>query len=296
MQEEFRLNAIRVGQVGLGNLGFLLARSIAQRGFPFTVCDLRKEPVADMQKLGARSAQTPREVVENSDVIISIVNDIADTEKVIFGKDGMWEGIRKGSIIMLCSTLGPEYCKRVCDRAREKDVHILDVGMSKDGPGEEIGSQTVMVGGDKVDFEYCRPVLEAIAKHVFYVGPIGTGQAFKVVNNLLAIAIGTVTREALNAGVKGGLDLQTLIDVMRVSTGGSWSLNYMDFQRKTHKKDSGVTSVSRPAPTKNIGLKDWSLAVEYVEAVGAQIPIARFIHDLDTRYIYGALAEADKNS
>jgi 3-hydroxyisobutyrate dehydrogenase-like beta-hydroxyacid dehydrogenase len=240
--------------------------------------------------------QVPSGLAENSDVIISIVNDIADTEKVIFSKDGMWEGIRKGSIIMLCSTLGPEYCKNVYDRAKEKGVHILDVGMSKDGPGEEIGSQTVMVGGDKADFLYCRPVLEAIAQHVFNVGPIGTGQAFKVVNNLLAIAIGTVTREALNAGVKGGLDLQMMIDVMRVSTGGSWSLNYMDFQRKTHKKDSGVTSVSRPAPTKNIGLKDWNLAVEYVKSVGAQIPIAQFVHDLDTRETYRALMEADQKT
>lgn len=245
---------LRAGQVGLGNLGFLLARSVAARGFPLTVCDLRPEPVAEMIKLGAKAAGTPREVAGASDVIVCIVNDIADNEAVIFGKDGLMEGAKEGAAIMLCSTVGPEYVKTVYNRAKPKGVRVVDVGMSKDGPGEEIGSQTMMAGGDEADFKYCRPVMNAIARHVFYVGPIGTGQAFKVINNLMAIAIGAVTREALNAGVTGGLDLEKMVEVMRVSTGGSWSLNYMDFMMKTRK---GVAeSVSRPAPTKNIGAKD----------------------------------------
>jgi 3-hydroxyisobutyrate dehydrogenase-like beta-hydroxyacid dehydrogenase len=106
----------------------------------------------------------------------------------------------------------------------------------------------------------------------------------------MGIAIGTVTREALNVGVKAGLDLQKMVEVMMVGTGGSWSLNYMDFQMKTRK---GVTnSVSRPAPTKNIGLKDWTLARDFAKAVGAEIPATQFIHDLDTQSIYSALTEA----
>lgn len=285
-------NPLKVGQIGLGNLGFLMARSIAAGGFSFTVCDVRQEPVEEMKKLGAKAVGTPREVAAASDIIVSIVNDADDTEKIIFGKDGMLETIRKGSAILLCSTIGPDYCKTVYDRAKPRGIRIVDVGMSKEGPGEEIGSLTVMVGGDRPDFDYCRPVLEAMAKHVFYVGPIGAGQAFKVVNNLLGIGIGALTREALNVGAKAGLDLQTMIDVMKVSTGGSWSLNYMDFQRKSRGGVAGYTSVSRPAPTKNLGLKDWTLAKDYAGAVGADIPIAQFIHDLDTRKLYTALAEA----
>ena len=287
---------IRVGQIGLGNLGFLMARSIASKGFPFTVCDLRVEPVREMVKLSATAAGTPREVAVASDVIVSIVNDIEDTETVIFGKDGVLEGAKQGSAIVLCSTLGPDYCKTVYERAKKKGIRILDASMSKDGPGEEIGSLTAIVGGDEADFLYCRPVLDAMAKHVFHVGPIGTGQAFKVINNLLAIAIGTITREALNVGVKAGLDLQKMIDVMKVSTGGSWSLDYMDFQGKSAGKTPGYTSVTRPAPTKNIGLKDWTLAQDYAKSVGAETPIAQFIHDLDTQSLYTALNEAQKRS
>ncbi len=284
------MSTLRVGQIGLGNLGFLLARSVAARGFPFTVCDLRAEPVAEMKKLGAKAVATPREVAATSDVIVSIVNDIDDNEKIIFGQDGVMEGAAPKSVIMLCSTVGPDYAKRVYERAEKKGVRVMDVGMSKDGPGEEIGSQTMMCGGDEADFNYCKPVLEAIARHVFYVGPIGAGQAFKVINNLMAIAIGTVTREALNVGVHAGLDLQKMVEVMMVSTGGSWSLNYMDFLMKARK---GVEkSVSRPAPTKNIGLKDWTLARDFARAVGAEIPATQFIHDLDTTKVYGALAKA----
>jgi 3-hydroxyisobutyrate dehydrogenase-like beta-hydroxyacid dehydrogenase len=267
-----------------------MARSVAAQGFPFTVCDLRPEPVEEMKKLGAKAVGTPRQVAASSDVVVSIVNDSSDNETIIFGKDGLMEGLKAGSAIMLCSTIGPDYVKTVYDRASQKGVRVIDVGMSKDGPGEDIGSQTVMCGGDEADFEYCRPVLEAIARHVFYVGPIGSGQAFKVINNLMAIAIGAVTREALNVGVKAGLDLQKMVEVMKVSTGGSWSLNYMDFQMKTRK--GMATSVSRPAPTKNIGLKDWELAVTFAESVGADIPATQFIHDLDTQSLYRALSQA----
>jgi 3-hydroxyisobutyrate dehydrogenase-like beta-hydroxyacid dehydrogenase len=286
------MSSIRVGQIGLGNLGFLMARSVAAKGFSFTVCDLRPEPIKEMVKLGAKAVGTPREVAANSDVVISIVNDIADNEAIIFGKDGLMDGIKKGSVIMVCSTVGPDYVKTVYSRCNEKGVRVVDVGMSKDGPGEEIGSQTMMCGGDEADYNYCKPVLDAIARHVFYVGPMGAGQAFKVINNLMGIAIGSVTREALNVGVKAGLDLQKMVEVMKVSTGGSWSLNYMDFQMKAKK---GVaTSVSRPAPTKNIGLKDWTLAKEFAKAVGAEIPATEFIYSLDTRSMYKALAEAQQ--
>ena len=287
------MSALRIGQVGLGNLGFLMARSVAAKGFPFTVCDLRPEPVKEMEKLGAKAVTTPREVAADSDIVVSIVNDISDNETIIFGKDGLMEGLKKGSVIMLCSTVGPDYAKSVYERAMKEGIRVLDVGMSKDGPGEDIGSQTMMCGGDEADFEYCKPVLDAIARHVFYVGAPGTGQAFKVINNLLGIAIGTVTREVLNVGVKAGLDLEKMVEVMMVSTGGSWSLNYMDFQMKARK---GVkTSVSRPAPSKNIGLKDWTLARDYAKAVGAEIPATQFIHDLDTQSLYRALAEAQAN-
>lgn len=290
------MSSLKVGQIGLGNLGFLMARSIAAGKFPFTVCELRPEPVQEMEKLGAKAVKTPREVAANSDIIVSIVNDIADNETIIFGKDGLMEGIKAGSVIMVCSTVGPDYVKTVYDRAKQKNVRVIDVGMSKDGSGEDIGSQTMMCGGDKADFEYCRPVLEAIAKHVFYVGPIGTGQAFKIINNLIAMAIGAVTWEGLNVGLKAGLDLQKMLDVMKVSTAGNWNLNYIDFLVKAQK---GVTtSVSRPVPSKYIGNKDWTLASEYAKTAGAVVPAAKFIHELDTRAIYpeisGVLAKMFK--
>ena len=289
------MSTLRVGQIGLGNLGFLMARSIINKGFHFTVCDVRPEPVEEMKAMGAIAANTPRDVAAASDIIVSIVNDIEDTENIIFGKDGMLESIRKGSAIILASTIGPNYVKTVYDRTKERDIRIIDAGMSKEGSGEEIGGLTIMVGGEKADVDYCRPVLDAMAKHVFHVGPIGTGQAFKIVNNLLSLAQGTLTREALNVGVKAGLDLQMMIDVMKVSTGGNWNLNYMDFQRKSK---SGVTGTPAPirrlVPTKNIGLKDWTLARDYAEAVGAKIPITSLIHELDARLLYSALAEVER--
>ena len=98
------------------------------------------------------------------------------------------------------------------------------------------------------------------------------------------MAVGTVTREGLNIGLKAGLDLQKMLEVMAASTAGNWNLNYIDFLLKAEK---GVTtSVSRPAPTKYLGDKDWTLAQDYAKAVGAEIPATKFLHELDSMSIY----------
>ena len=89
--------SVKVGFIGMGNLGMVMARSIAKKGFPITVYDLRKEAVDEMVALGAKAAGSCREVAENSDIIISMVRDVPQTDEIIFGKDGVWEGVKKGA-------------------------------------------------------------------------------------------------------------------------------------------------------------------------------------------------------
>ena len=99
------MSSIKVGFIGLGNMGMPTARSLVKRGLPVTVYDVRKEVVEEIVALGAKSAGSCREVAAVSDVVISLVRDIPQTEEVIFGKDGVWEGIKKGSIIIITSTI-----------------------------------------------------------------------------------------------------------------------------------------------------------------------------------------------
>ncbi len=283
------MSSIRVGFIGLGDIGLPMAKSLARKGLPLTIYARRKEVIEEMKSLGAIAASSCREVAATSDVLISVVRDIPQTEEVIFGKDGVWEGIKEGATIVISSTISPEYCRKLYAKAKERGVQVIDAGLSKSGPTNEEGEFTLMVGGDEDAVKRCWPVFEAMAKHIFHLGGIGTGQAYKLVNQLALISNGIIIRECLNLGLKAGLDLQKMIDVIRVSTGNSLRLESLDYMMKVRK----LPPVAK-APRKDLGTKDRDLAIELAEKVGANIPLLRFIAELDAESAYDAYSDMMK--
>ena len=289
--------SVKVGFIGMGNLGMVMARSISKKGFPVTVYDLRKEAVDEMVALGAKAVGSCREVAENSEIIISMVRDIPQTEEIIFGKDGVWEGVKEGSIIVLSSTIGPGYPRELYAKAKEKGVKVVDAGVSKSIPSNEEGQLTLMIGGDDDDVKKCWPVFETMAKYNFHLGGIGAGQAGKLVNNLMGMDIGVIIRECLNVGLIAGLDLQKMMEAMSVGTGGSWMLEAMASMRKSAARMAPPPSPP-PAPPggkalEGIGEKDMRLAIELADEIKADIPITRFMQELDTS-VFRAYADAMK--
>jgi 3-hydroxyisobutyrate dehydrogenase len=289
------MSSIKVGFIGLGNMGMIMAKKLVEEKMPLTVYDLRKEAVDEIVALGAKPAGSCREVAEVSDVIISVVRDIPQNDEVIFGKDGVWEGIKKGSTIVLSSSISPSYAQKLYDRAKEKEVRIVDAPVSAEArdftPGKEWALLTLMVGGDEDAVKYCWPVFEAIAKNVIHQGGIGTGMACKLVNNLAATCNSIVARECVNLGLKAGLDLQKMVQAMSVSTGYSRMLGLIS------RSMGRPASAPRPPVTKapetktspeDIGTKDKRLALEMAEEVGAKMPIARLMDTLDLETIYDA--------
>ncbi len=277
------MSSIRVGFIGLGDIGLPMASSLAKKGLPLTIYARRQEVIEEMKSLGATAASSCREVAAASDVLISVVRDISQTEEVIFGRDGVWEGIKEGATIVISSTIGAEYCQQLYARARERGVQVIDAALSKSGPTNEESGFTLMVGGDEVAVKRCRPVFEVMAKHIFHLGGIGTGQTYKLVNQLAQISSGIITRECLNLGLKAGLDWQRMIDVMRVSTGNSWRLESLDSMTKAPKLPAAAK-----APRRDLGTKDRDLATELAEKVGAKIPLLQFIAELDAESAYDA--------
>ena len=283
------MSSIRVGFIGLGNIGLPMAKSLAKKGLPLTIYARRKEVVEEMKSLGATAASSCREVAAASDVLISVVRDIPQTEEVIFGKDGVWEGIKEGATIVISSTIGPEYCQKLYARAKERGVQVIDAGLSKSGPTNEEGGFTLMLGGDEDAVKRCWSVFEAMAKHIFYLGGIGMGQAYKIVNQLAGICNRIAASECLNLGLKAGLDLQKMIDVIQVSTGNTWRIGKLDYMMKARKLRTAAK-----IPGGDLGTKDRDLAIELAEKVGANIPSLRFIAELDTESSYDAYSAVMK--
>src|SRR4030042_1366488 len=164
------MSSVKVGFIGLGNLGGCLCRSLVKTsGLPVTVYDMRKEAVQELVSLGAKGANSPREVAAASDIVISLVRDAHQNEEVIFGKDGLWEGVKKGDIMVISSTVGPFYVRELYAKAKKKGVKVVDAAVTKittnkqGMPANYEGWATLMVGGDDDDVKRCWPVLRSMA-------------------------------------------------------------------------------------------------------------------------------------
>jgi len=284
--------SIKVGFIGLGMMGMPMAKSLTRNGFPLTVYDLRKEPIEEIKALGAKAAGSSREVAAASDAVISMVRDIPQTEEVFFGKDGIWEGIKEGKTIILSSTLNLSYCRELYTKAKERGVRVIDCAVSGRDPSAGGRPMTLMIGGDEDAVKQCWPVFEALGKNIFHLGGIGTGQACKLVNNTVTICNGNLIREALNLGLKAGLDLRKMVDVMLVSTAGTTGIQ--SWGKRMQSPMSQPLSPGAEVSRKNMVSKDLKMALALADEVGAKMPITQLIAELDTDSLYAEVASAQQ--
>jgi 3-hydroxyisobutyrate dehydrogenase-like beta-hydroxyacid dehydrogenase len=267
------MNSLKIGFIGLGNMGMPMAKSLARGGFPLTVYDLRKEALEEMKALGAAAASSSREVSENSDVVISMVWDIPQTEEVIFGKEGVWKGIKKGKTIIISSTIGPEYCRELYVKAKEREVSVIDCCVTGRDPSGENRPMTLII---------------------FYLGGIGSGQAYKMVHNMIAKHIGAASRycliEGLNLGLKAGLDLQKMVDVL---SAGAAARSMQSIGLKGGLDSKRIFEIIRtPAVKPRAAGSRQNTEIFYgmkmAESVEAKMPLCKLIEELDMESTYEA--------
>ncbi|MBU2536213.1 MAG: NAD(P)-dependent oxidoreductase [Chloroflexi bacterium] len=254
-----------------------MAKNLIKKGFDLTVHDVVKKTVEELQALGAKSADTCKEAARVSDVIITMVRDDAQIDEVIYGENGAWEGAREGSIFVISSTIDPLHCQRIAAEGKEKGIRCLDAPVSGARPGAETGTLTIMVGGDKGAFEECRPVFEAMGKNIFYLGSAGMGETCKLVNNFLHILNLAVLSEGIALARRVGLETETLLNVVRVSSGGSWAVQNWDLIQELVKEYCEGTK----GPLWLGMQKDMALVLKMAKDVGQLVPIAGLVSQLD---------------
>ncbi|MQG08564.1 MAG: NAD(P)-dependent oxidoreductase [SAR202 cluster bacterium] len=210
-----------IGFVGLGNMGGPMAINMAKNGHKLTVHDLRKESAIELLEMGAEWSDTPKGVVGKNEVVFTSLPVPRDVETVVLGENGIVEGTSGDNIYVDLSTNSPTTIRRIHDECALKGIKVLDAPVSGGTYGAAAGTLAVMVGGDEEIFKQIKPALDAIGSHVVYCGPIGNGMVTKICNNLLSMGIGVLMSEALTLGVKAGMDLEVLADVITNSTGGN---------------------------------------------------------------------------
>jgi len=267
----------KVGFIGLGEMGSPMAKNLLNKGFDLTVFDVRKEAVEELRELGARSSGSPQELAEASDVIISMVRDDAQTREIFHGNNGIWKGAKKGSIILLTSTIDPSHVRQLAAEGLEKRIKVLDTPVSGMRTGAEAGTLTVMVGGDKADFEKCMTIFQAIGKNVYYIGTTGMAASLKLINSLMGCINLACLSEAIRLGLKVGLDLDVLINVVKVSTGTNWPLQNFDLVLKLINE----FRENRRDSTFNTLYKDVGLALKMAKEMEQFVPVAALCSQMD---------------
>ncbi|MBN2062541.1 MAG: NAD(P)-dependent oxidoreductase [Deltaproteobacteria bacterium] len=277
----------RIGFIGLGEMGRPMAKNLLKNGFDLTVCGhRRKEPIEELRSLGAAVAATPMEAAESSEVVIIMVRDIPQTDEVFFGKGfwkgcGIWKGIKSGSTVILCSTLNPGYCQDLEVKGREKGVSVLDSPVSGGSPGAKTGNLTFMVGGNRAVFERNMDVFRAMGKMIFYIGGAGMGQAIKLVNNYMMVVTSHGTSEAVRMGLKAGLGMERMMEIIRVSSGNSSVIQNWDMLADEWRE----RRINEPGSL-SLFYKDMMLGVDFAEELGLKADFGRLAIESDDSSLF----------
>jgi 3-hydroxyisobutyrate dehydrogenase-like beta-hydroxyacid dehydrogenase len=216
----------KVSFIGLGVMGYPMAGHLKTKG-GHEVTVFNRSPAkakAWAEKFGGAAAPTPREAAEGADVVFVCVGNDDDVRSVVLGADGAFAGMKPGAILVDNTTASAELARELDAAAREKGLKFLDAPVSGGQAGAENGALTVMVGGDAEDFEMAKPVIAAYAKMVGLMGPAGSGQLAKMMNQICIAGLVQGLSEAVHFGKQAGLDIGTVVDVISKGAAGSWQM------------------------------------------------------------------------
>lgn len=263
---------LKVGFIGLGNMGEGMALNLARAGFPLTVRDVRPEPIARLEAAGATAVQTNFEVGSRSDLVCIAVFDEKQVRETCLphGTDsGVIAGLRRGGIIAIHSTVSGDLSRDLARHGEAKGVQVLDAPMTGGGDvAAREGKLTFFVGGSAESFERARPAFEAMTQHRFHVGALGSGAATKIISNFLAISNTLIVREALRLARGAGIADERLLEVVnKGGVGSNWaSINWQRIREQEANYTTGAAGMVAMAT------KDLQLAQALAQETNTSMP------------------------
>ena len=259
-----------VGFIGLGLMGGPMAKNLAKAGFPLVVWNRTREKVEELVResagLDVKAGANPRETADKADFLITIVSDPPALEEVLSGQNGAIEGLRRGATYVDSSTVSPDLVRKIGTACAQRGVGFLDAPVTGGTWGADKGELVFMVGGEKEVLERAKPVLEALGKRIFLLGPTGAGQTVKLAMNLILALQVDALAEALALVATEGVPGERLIEVLQSSMARA-----------------GVLDVKAPFMLKNefpasfplrLMHKDMRLALELAKRHGLNLPAA----------------------
>jgi 3-hydroxyisobutyrate dehydrogenase len=269
-------------------MGAAMAANLARAGFPLTVWNRTPGRAGPLLAFGAVEASSPREVARASDVVVTCVTDSPQVAEVLFGPDGLAEGLASGSMLIDCSTISPASAREMAARLAEGGVAMLDAPVSGGSEGAVAGTLTIMVGGEPSDVERARDVLHAMGRTVTHLGPIGSGQVAKAVNQVILCGTYLGVAEGIVLAMKAGMDVERLVSALAGGAAGSWVLQ---------NRSGRMIADSYPLGFKiALHRKDMAIALELSRSIGAVLPVAALAATLEDGLIAQGHGDEDNSA
>ena len=287
-----------IGFVGLGIMGLPMAVNLSRAGYALTVYD--KDPAAVERAAaaitGVRTAQSPSEVAQASDIVVTMLPNGRHVREVALGEDGLIHGFGEGALLLDTSSSEPWLTLETAEALAGRGVAMVDAPVSGAQMGAQTGQLVFMAGGEPAALDRVRPLFEVMGKQVFHLGGIGAGHTMKCINNLVTAMTFMATTEGLVIGKKLGLDPNVMTDVLNVSTGGSWISQTQIRQRITNRafddafklelmvKDIGIAMAlagdqSLPLPLCGVGQQLWRAAARHAGEGSNISEMVRWVED-----------------
>ncbi len=254
----------KIGFIGLGIMGGGMARNLVEKGHDVTVWNRTPARVEPLVAAGAAPAANPRAVAEAADITMICVSDTPDVEAVLYGEDGVLAGLSRGDLVVDHSTISPSATTRFASEVASVGAGWLDAPVSGGSEGAARGTLSIMIGGDAGLVERARPYLEAFGTTITHVGPAGSGQLVKLVNQILVVVTQLAVSEALLFAEAGGLDLRKTLDAVVGGAAGSWML--------ANRGPQMIERDWRPGFTIDLQQKDLRLVLEAADELGTPLP------------------------
>ena len=254
-----------------------MARNLLDAGFIVTVHNRTREKEERLAEAGAARAATPAEAAAEADIVVTIVADTPDVEHVLFADDGVASGAKPGSLVCDMSTISPDATRHFGARLRERDVGMIDAPVSGGSEGAEKGTLTIMCGGQAADVERVRPVLDVLGSKVTHIGPLGSGQLTKAVNQIMIAGYFEAVAEGLVFAMKAGLDTDKVLEAIGAGMARSAVLEM---------RASNMINDSYPLGFKlSLHLKDLRIALEEANRNGVELPLAEMVRDAEEKLL-----------
>ncbi|MFK3916333.1 3-hydroxyisobutyrate dehydrogenase [Psychrobacter sp. NPDC078501] len=261
--------------IGLGNMGAPMAENLLKAGYALSVFDLSEVATQRLAQAGASVAKSPKDAASNAQVVISMLPAGQHVHSVYLGdssSDGLLVELPEGTLVIDSSTIAAADARKVAEAASKLGIDFLDAPVSGGTGGAVAGSLTFIVGGDDNAFAKAEPILAVMGKNIFHAGEHGAGQVAKICNNMLLGILMAGTAEAINLGVKNGLDPKVLSDIMLQSSGRNWTLEVYNPYPKVMENVPSSNGYQGGFMSK-LMQKDLNLAMQTAQDIEVETPM-----------------------